>query len=238
MPDDHEFITVEKEKIVRCAWCGTAVSEDNWIHFKMKHYCSKDCLIIEHRWPLNNPNIWIRTTVSSCLVGCIFGPLLAVLYGIVLGSGPLVLLGVIIQCILFLLAFDWQNENEKKRVHLRETRPKGSRRVLREPMRKMILKDSRRVGVSTTFTCPNCLAPLKISDAIIGKNYECENCGLELTISTPPEIPLPQESSSQSERPVKMMCPHCAATYSYGPEKIDSDGTVSCQNCGSSIQIS
>jgi tetratricopeptide (TPR) repeat protein len=50
------------------------------------------------------------------------------------------------------------------------------------------------------------------------------------------DYPKKKEEKFQPGR--RMICPSCDASFSYNPEKIASDGTTICQNCGKVIRIS
>jgi ribosomal protein S27AE len=170
MDEEHDYVTVDKDSIIRCTWCGSIESKA-WKRGGTKgkpsgFYCSEDCFLAGHVELLRR---------SSRLFPCmgVFGLLIAFfdIY-IFLTAG-------IFSFSLSLWLSAKCRRNSLKGIEIRKKLPKGSR----SDDRSLDLVVLERTQISAA--CPKCGANLDLAEIGPERIFTCGYCGAEGILEWP-----------------------------------------------------
>jgi predicted Zn finger-like uncharacterized protein len=201
---ESDRLLVAKKNIARCAWCGTPES-NNWVTTQYDGiFCSPECRAARY-----STRSIIGGIIFSC-IGLLFVvmPLLALVRNPVpdYQSGSIV--GFMFSGVLLGLCGIWMM-------------------AAGGLSRKYLVRKGQYSDIAL-LECEYCL------QANPPSNTRCQYCGAPLTRAPfaydtmPPWI---QGQMMNEEHLARFRCPRCNAIYSYDVSKVESDGSVRCQNC-------
>ncbi len=181
MSDNHDFITVDKDRMTKCVWCGTLESE-NWIQAGTRarltgFYCSMDCSLAGG----------VELQRRSCWIMGIMG-LFVFLLSLVTGDVFIKLVSAVPVLLLLYLGVAYYR-GSMKGLELRKQLPKGSRSD--DTSLDLVVLKSARISAS----CHKCGANLNLAEIGPERIYKCRYCGAEGII----EWPLDDEDMPEEE---------------------------------------
>ncbi len=166
MDEKHDYVTVDKDRVTRCLWCGTVESKD-WIKTGRTDisgfYCSKRCEladVVNYR----------RRGVIACPICGIF----SIAFGIAISSFAIdwamffvVMGGIMLISSLFCI------EDYQIGLHYRKIVPRGSRRDNRS-LEILVLKQAQTIA-----SCPRCGGNIDLNQIGSNRIFTCPYCGVE-----------------------------------------------------------
>ena len=170
MPEEKEIISVDKDRIIRCAWCGSAES-DYWQHHKI--YCSAACTEAALLPEPGSSGASLKTcAIILTLTGWAY---LFPVFGIIIGNMLLAVEGAALSIVLSLLVYLYYERAIRSAAQTRVELPKDSQRhdyVRRDELEEVV----------AAITCPLCGADVNPASTDSRGLYHCEFCGANVKL--------------------------------------------------------
>jgi len=174
MDEEHDYVTVDKDKVTRCAWCGTSGSK-TWIRSQKSssfdRYCSAKCELADYADNSRSIAIWFPPCGILSFVIAIF------IFSFTAEGAAL----FIIAGSLFLLESLRSIRNYREGKDYRTEVPRESR-TDDESLDLVVLKKAK-----ISASCPKCGANLELAQIGPDRIFECRYCGAEGILEWPQE---------------------------------------------------